>query len=78
MRSLSPPTDRRGGTPCMVQGERNVKMACETKVLLRAIGQLVKKAESVEAAYEAIADIANAVGIVLGAFDNSDRNNSAK
>ena len=44
-------------------------MAYETKVLLIALSKIVKKASNVEEIYDAIADMANAEGILLGPFD---------
>ena len=44
-------------------------MAYEIKVLLIALSKIVKKASNVEEIYDAIADMTNAEGILLGPFD---------
>ena len=44
-------------------------LAYETKVLLIALSKIVKKATNIEEIYDAIADMANAEGILLGPFD---------
>lgn len=43
-------------------------MAYETKAILRAVGIIIRKAESLKEAYEAVAEIANAEGVVLEPF----------
>ena len=40
-------------------------MACETRVLLAALAQVILKSENLKEAYEAIANIANVEGVVL-------------
>jgi len=51
-------------------------MGYETKVLLIAIGRLVRAASSVEAAYDAVAELANVEGVILkpwGYFGDDDK-----
>ena len=43
-------------------------MAYETKVLLIAIGEIMRKSENLEDAYAALAKIANVEGVLLGPF----------
>ncbi|MCL2697000.1 MAG: hypothetical protein FWE74_02830 [Oscillospiraceae bacterium] len=43
-------------------------MAYETKTLLIAIGEIVKRANDVEEVYKAVAKIANAEGVLLDPF----------
>ena len=47
----------------MAKGELN--LAYETKVLLIAIAQIIRKADSIEEIYKAVEKMANAEGLVL-------------
>lgn len=51
------------GTTVVLKGEENV--AYETKVLLIALAKIVRKAENIEEIYEALAEMANAEGVIL-------------
>ena len=44
-------------------------MAYETKVLLIAIAQIIRKADSIEEIYRAVEKMANAEGLVLEPLD---------
>jgi len=46
----------------------------ETKVILTAIGQIIGKADSLQEAYEAVAKMANAEGVVLEPFEEIKKN----
>ena len=48
-------------------------MAVETKMLMAAVGELVRNAKTVEEAYKAVQTIANAGGVILKPFHDSDR-----
>jgi len=45
-------------------------MAYETKVLLIAIANIIRKAKSMEEVYEAVEEMANAEGVVLKPMEN--------
>jgi hypothetical protein len=47
-------------------------MAYKTKVLLIALSKIVKKADNVEEIYEAIAEMANAEGVVIKPYDKDN------
>ena len=40
-------------------------MPCETKVLLIAIANIIRKADNIEEIYKAVEEMANAEGVVL-------------
>ena len=48
-------------------------MAYETKVLLIAIAQIIRKADSIEEIYKAVEKMANAEGLVLEPLDEEKK-----
>jgi len=47
-------------------------MAYETKVILKAIGQIIKVTKDPEKIYKAVEDMANAEGVVLPPYEEED------
>ena len=57
----------------MTKGEFN--MAYETKVLLIALAQIIRKADSIEEIYKAVEKMANAEGVVLEPLNEEKKAN---
>jgi len=53
-------------------------MQYETKVILAAVAQLMVRAEDLEDAYEALAEMANAEGVFLKPFSEVRKNHIAR
>lgn len=53
-----------------VKGEES--MAYETKALLIAIGKIMRYTKDIELSYKAVADMANAEGVILEPFDDEE------
>ena len=51
-------------------------MAYETKVLLIAIGEIIRKSGSIEEIYEAISEMANAEGVILKPLEEKNKDNN--
>ena len=49
-------------------------MAYETKVLLIAIANIIRKSKNISEIYEAIEEMANAEGVLLKPLDEKDKN----
>jgi len=55
-----------------VSGGENA--AYETKVLLIALANIVRKAESIKEVYDALEEMANAEGVILKPMDDKQKN----
>ena len=53
-------------------------MAYDTKVLLLAIGEIIKKSSNIEEVYNAIAKIANAEGVIFDPYHDENRGSTMK
>ena len=63
-------------TAATTKGE---SMAYETKALLIAIGKIMRYTKDIELSYKAVADMANAEGVILEPFeDDIEEKNSAE
>ena len=56
-----------------VRGE--LDMAYETKVLLIALAKIVRKADNIEEIYEALEEMANAEGVILKSYNDTQSEN---
>ena len=55
------------------QMSRRCTVGYETKVILIAIAEIISKAENVEEVYKAVAEMANAEGVILKPYEEKKK-----